>query len=246
MATEKKTTAQKAATKKATAKKPVAKKACPRNTFGDAMRLCKQNKYDPEWSAVDYSNCLSTRPTSNVAYIDFKYMVSNCTMANFQYFVQSRFIDITRDILLAKKENIKLYLMRDCSDSETVNVCFNVRVTTDLDIANYVFRNMDQLQEEMTYRMYTDPPRQFPSGLYFVMVTNPLLRTPTSKLAVVVVVLLVLGIVVGTGFIVYNIRQDKHSKKVRGGVNRKTTLESMQDRMERTRKEKKTLLGGDE
>ena len=220
--------------------------ACPRNTFGDAMRLCKQNKYDPEWSAVDYSNCLSTRPTSNVAYIDFKYMVSNCTMANFQYFVQSRFIDITRDILLAKKENIKLYLMRDCSDSETVNVCFNVRVTTDLDIANYVFRNMGQLQEEMTYRMYTDPPRQFPSGLYFVMVTNPLLRTPTSKLAVVVVVLLVLVIVVGTGFIVYNIRQDKHSKKVRGGVNRKTTLESMQDRMERTRKEKKTLLGGDE
>ena len=29
-------------------------------------------------------------------------------------------------------------------------------------------------------------------------------------------------------------------------MNRKTTLESMQERMERTRKEKKTLLGGDE
>ena len=220
--------------------------ACPRNTFGDAMRSCQLNKYDPTWSAVDYSNCLSTKPTSKTAYIDFKYMVSNCTLQTFEWIVQSRFIDITRDILLAKKENIKVYLKRDCSDSETVNVCFNVRVTTDLDISNYVFRNMDQLQEEMSYRMYTDAPRQFPSGLYFVMVTTPLLRTPTSKLAVVVVVLLVLVIIVGTSFIVYNIRQDKHSKKVRGGVNRKATLENIQDRMERTRKEKTNLLTGDE
>ena len=108
-------------------------------------------------------------------------MVSNCTRGNFDVFVESRFIDITRDILLAKKENIKLYLVRDCSDSETFNVCFNVRVTTDLDIADYVFRNMNELQETMSYRMYSNPPIAFPEGMYFVMVTSPLLHVPAAK-----------------------------------------------------------------
>ena len=221
--------------------------ACPRNTFGESQRSCSLNKYDPSWSAIDYSNCLSTRPSSNAAYIDFKYMVSNCTLTNFNWFVESRFIDITRDILLAKKENIKLYLKRDCSDSETINVCFNVRVTTDLRIADYVFENMNQLQEQMSYRMYTDPPRGFPSGMYFIMMINPLLRTPTSKLAVVVVVILVLIIVLGTALIVYNIRSNKRSRKVRGGtVHKRATIENLQEKMERTRKEKKGLLVEDD
>ena len=218
--------------------------ACPRRTFGESYRSCSLNKYDPEWSAVDYSNCLSTNPPSGKAYIDFKYMVSNCTRGNFDRFVESRFIDITRDILLAKKENIKLYLVRDCSDSETFNVCFNVRVTTDLDIADYVFKNMNELQETMSYRMYSKPPIAFPEGMYFVMVTNPLLHTPAAKtLVVVVVAILVVVIVVVTGVMVYNIRSNNSVKKVRGGtVHRKSTIVSMQEKIERE-KEKKGLLG---
>ena len=219
--------------------------ACSRNTFGEAKRSCALDKYDPTWAAVDYSNCLSTRPTSKAAYIDFKYMVSNCTLKNFDAFVKDRFIDITRDILLAKKEDINLFLIQDCSDSETVNVCFYVRVTTELDISSYVFRNMNQLQEEMSYRMYTNPPRHFPEGMYFVMVMNPLLRTPASKMALIVVIVLVLVIVIGTGVFVYNIRNEKNVRKVRGGVTRKSTIETMQDRMERNKKEKAGLLGQD-
>ena len=194
---------------------------------------------------MDYSNCLSTNPPSQKAYIDFKYMVSNCTLRNFDTFVKDRFIDITRDILLAKKEDINLFLIQDCSDSETVNVCFYVRVTTALDIANFVFKHMNQLQEEMSYRMYTNPPRNFPEGMYFVMVMNPLLRTPASKMALIVVIVLVLVIVIGTGVFVYNIRSEKNVRKVRGGVTRKSTIETMQDRMERNKKEKAGLLKGD-
>ena len=219
--------------------------ACPRRTFGESYRSCSLNKYDPEWSAVDYSNCLSTNPPSGKAYIDFKYMVSNCTRGNFDVFVESRFIDITRDILLAKKENIKLYLVRDCSDSETFNVCFNVRVTTDLDIADYVFKNMNELQETMSYRMYSNPPIAFPEGMYFVMVTSPLLHVPAAKTMIVVVVaILVVVIVVVTGVMVYNIRSNNSVKKVRGGtVHRKSTIVSMQEKAEREKKEKKGLLG---
>ena len=219
--------------------------ACPRRTFGESYRSCSLNKYDPEWSAVDYSNCLSTNPPSGKAYIDFKYMVSNCTRGNFDVFVEDRFIDITRDILLAKKENIKLYLVRDCSDSETFNVCFNVRVTTDLDIADYVFKNMNELQETMSYRMYSNPPIAFPEGMYFVMVTSPLLHVPAAKTMIVVVVaILVVVIVVVTGVMVYNIRSNNSVKKVRGGtVHRKSTIVSMQEKAEREKKEKKGLLG---
>ena len=218
--------------------------ACPRRTFGESYRSCGLNKYDPEWSAIDYSNCLSTNPPSGKAYIDFKYMVSNCTRGNFDRFVESRFIDITRDILLAKKENIKLYLVRDCSDSETFNVCFYVRVTTDLDIADYVFRNMNELQETMSYRMYSNPSIGFPEGMYFVMVTSPLLRTPAAKTMIVVVAILVVVIVVVTGVLVYNIRSDNSVKKVRGGtVHRKSTIVSMQEKAEQEKKEKTGLLG---
>ena len=193
---------------------------------------------------MDYSNCLSTNPPSGKAYIDFKYMVSNCTRGNFDRFVESRFIDITRDILLAKKENIKLYLVRDCSDSETFNVCFNVRVTTDLDIADYVFRNMNELQETMSYRMYSNPSIGFPEGMYLVMVTSPLLRTPAAKTMIVVVAILVVVIVVVTGVLVYNIRSDNSVKKVRGGtVHRKSTIVSMQEKAEQEKKEKTGLLG---
>ena len=169
---------------------------------------------------MDYSNCLSTNPPSQKAYIDFKYMVSNCTLRNFDAFVKDRFIDITRDILLAKKEDINLFLIQDCSDSETVNVCFYVRVTTELDISSYVFKHMNQLQEEMSYRMYTDPPPFFPEGMYFVMVMNPLLRTPPSNIVMIVVTILVAIIIVSTAIMVYGIRTG-NVKKVRGSVKRK-------------------------
>jgi hypothetical protein len=171
-------------------------------------------------------------------------MVSNCTLATYNKVVEDRYIDILRDILLAKKENINIYLKRDCSDSETKNTCFNVRVTTDLRISEYVFEQMDVLQEEMSYRMYKDAPSGFPEGMYFVMVINPLLRTPTSKAAVIVVVLLVLLIIISTFLFVHNMKNNKN-KPVRGG-NRKATLENIQEKMERNKKEKKGLLGRDD
>ena len=110
--------------------------------------------------------------------------------------------------------------MRDCSDSETVNVCYYVRVTTTLDQSDVVFSHMNQLQEEMSYRMYTDPPEYFPEGMYFVMVMTPLLRTPPSNIVIIVVTVLVLIIIVSTALMVYGIRTG-HVKKLHGGVNRK-------------------------
>ena len=59
------------------------------------------------------------------------------------------------------------------------------------------------------------------------------------------VIVLVLVIVIGTGVFVYNIRSEKNVRKVRGGVTRKSTIETMQDRMERNKKEKAGLLGQD-
>ena len=51
-------------------------------------------------------------------------------------------------------------------------------------------------------------------------------------------------IVVVTGVLVYNIRSDNSVKKVRGGtVHRKSTIVSMQEKMEQEKKEKKGLLG---
>ena len=216
--------------------------ACPRRTFGEAVRTCEYDKYEATWSAVDYSNCLSTVPAADTAYIDFKYMVSNCGLSTFDAIVKDRFIDITRDILMLKKDDIKPYLVRDCSDSETINVCFNMRLVADLRIADYVFDNVNKLQEQMTYRMYTNPPKDFPEGLYFIMVSNPLLRTPGSKIAGIIVVVLVVMIVLGTILIVYNIRQGKLGKRLNEGLRRKNTAESYQERKERTRKEKENLL----
>ena len=216
--------------------------SCPRNSFGEASRSCELDKYDPKWSEIDTSNCLSTRPPSDTAYIDFKYMVSNCTMDNFNYFVKDRFINITRDILMLNQESINMFLIHDCSDSETRNACFYMRMTMALDASEFAFSHMTQLQEEMSYRMYTNPPPFFPEGMYFVMVTTPLLRTPMSKVAIIVVVVLVLAIVIGTSVFVYNIRNAKNARKVRGGVNRKSTIENIQDKMERNKKEKAGLL----
>ena len=169
-------------------------------------------------------------------------MVSNCGLSTFDAIVKDRFIDITRDILMLKKDDIKPYLVRDCSDSETINVCFNMRLVADLRIADYVFDNVNKLQEQMTYRMYTNPPKDFPEGLYFIMVSNPLLRTPGSKIAGIIVVVLVVMIVLGTILIVYNIRQGKLGKRLNEGLRRKNTAESYQERKERTRKEKENLL----
>lgn len=220
--------------------------SCPRNTFGEAVRRCSLNMFDPVWEEPDESNCLSIRPPSDSAYLDFKYMVSNCTMTTFNRYVRSRFIDIVRDILLAKKENINVFLEQDCSDSETVNVCFNVRVITDLRIADYVYEQITELQQSMSYLMYQGAPQGFPDGMYFVMAITPLLRKPTSKTAIVVVVVLVVLIIVGTGVMVYNIRNKKQNKKVRGGnVARRSTIESLQERAERNKKEKKNLLEED-
>ena len=216
--------------------------SCRRNTFGEAYRSCSIEKYDAVWSEIDYSNCLSTNPPSNTAYVDFKYMVSNCQMDVFTKVVESRFIDITRDILLVKKENILLFLKRDCSDSETHNVCFYVRVTTELRLSDYVYENMKLLQEQMSYRMYTDPPKDLPDGLYFVMVINPLLRTPRSMAVVIVVIVLVVLIIIGTVITVFMIHSGKLEKRVKGGVSKKRGSISHQEQMEMSRKEKKSLL----
>ena len=101
-----------------------------------------------------------------------------------------------------------------------MNVCFYVRVTTALDRSDVVFAHMNQLQEEMSYRMYTDPPPFFPEGMYFVMVMNPLLRTPPSNIVIIVVTILVAIIIVSTAIMVYGIRTG-NVKKVRGSVKRK-------------------------
>ena len=136
-------------------------------------------------------------------------------MYDFGRFVEPRFIGILSELLLVKKEGVKLFSVRDCSDSETINVCFFVRVTAELSGSKAVFARMKAVQEEMSYRMYTNPPLQMPEGMYFIVVTTPLLRVPASKVGVVVVVLLLLLIVVGTGAAVLRIRKGRKVEKVR-------------------------------
>ena len=221
--------------------------SCARNTFGESTRRCVLNVYDPEWEDTDTSTCLSTRPDSSSAYIDFKFMVSNCTMTSYETYVNSRFIDVVRNTLLAKKENINVFLKRDCSDSETVNVCFNVRVTTDLRIADYVYAQTVALQQDISYLIYENAPQNFPQGMYFVMAINPILRKPVSKTTIAIVVLLVVVVIATVAAFLYSQRTKKQNKRVRGGsVSRKATLETLQERMERNKKEKKGLLKVDE
>ena len=189
--------------------------SCPRGRFGEASRSCEMEVAEAAWSEVDYATCLDTVPPERVAFVDFKYMVSNCTMYDFGRFVEPRFIGILSELLLVKKEGVKLFSVRDCSDSETINVCFFVRVTAELSGSKAVFARMKAVQEEMSYRMYTNPPLQMPEGMYFIVVTTPLLRVPASKVGVVVVVLLLLLIVVGTGAAVLRIRKGRKVEKVR-------------------------------
>ena len=217
--------------------------ACPRNTFGEATRTCVLDAFDPKWEKADTSTCLSTRPSQDSAYIDFKFMVSNCTMSNYDRWVNSRFIDIMRNTLLAKKENINIYLKRDCSDSETVNVCFNVRVTTDIRIAEYVYEQTVALQQDISYLIYQDAPRDFPKGMYFVMAINPILRKPIAKSTIAIIVLLVIVVIVTVGAFIYTQKTKEKNKKVHGSVSRKATLDAIAEKMERDKKEKKGLLG---
>lgn len=221
--------------------------SCSRNSFGESTRRCILNVYDPQWEKVDTSSCLSTRPDSSSSYIDFKFMVSNCTMENYEVYVNSRFIDVVRNTLLAKKENINVFLKRDCSDSETKNVCFNVRVTTDLRIADYVYAQTVALQQDISYLIYENAPQNFPQGMYFVMTINPILRKPVSKTTIAIVVLLVVVVIATIGAFLYSQRTKKQNKRVRGGsVTRKATLDTIQERIDRNKKEKKGLLKIDE
>ena len=84
--------------------------------------------------------------------------------------------------------------------------------------------------------MYTNPPKDFPEGLYFIMVTHPLLRTPASKIAGVIVIVLVAIIVLGTILIVYTLRNGKLEKRLREGLRKKNAVKSYQ------RREKENLL----
>lgn len=120
-------------------------------------------------------------------------------MENYEVYVNSRFIDVVRNTLLAKKENINVFLKRDCSDSETKNVCFNVRVTTDLRIADYVYAQTVALQQDISYLIYENAPQNFPQGMYFVMTINPILRKPVSKTTIAIVVLLVVVVIATIG-----------------------------------------------
>lgn len=99
---------------------------CPHNSFGESTRHCLKNGFDPVWSKVDQSSCLSIHPSSSVAFIDFKYMISSYSMKDYDRWVNSRLVDVIHERLLVRKENINVFLKRDCSDSETKNVCFNV------------------------------------------------------------------------------------------------------------------------
>ena len=221
--------------------------SCSRNTFGESTRRCVLNVYDPEWEKIDTTNCLSIYPGFSSAYIDFKFMVSNCTMTNYETYVDSRFINVVTNTLLLQNDSINVFLKRDCSDSETVNVCFNVRLTIDANIADHMYAQTVSLQQEISYLMYQDAPKDFPEGMYFMMTINPILRKPFSKTTVAIAAVLVVAVIVTLSVFLYLQRTKKQNKQVYGGtVSRKATKESVKERMERNKKEKKGLLKGDE
>ena len=84
--------------------------------------------------------------------------------------MNSRLVDVIHERLLVRKENINVFLKRDCSDSETKNVCFNVRITTDAEVVDYVSKQMVSLERDISYLVYKDAPEGFPSEMYFVMI----------------------------------------------------------------------------
>ncbi|KAK8808373.1 hypothetical protein WA171_001593 [Blastocystis sp. BT1] len=161
---------------------------CPQNSFGESTRYCLKNGFDPVWGKVDQSTCLSIHPSSSVAFIDFKYMISSCTIKNYDIWVYNRLIDVISDRLLVSKHSINIFLKRDCSDSETKNVCFNVRITTHSKVVDYVSKQIVALQQDISYLIYKDAPVGFPSGMYFVMVMNPIVRKPVSVSMVITIV----------------------------------------------------------
>ena len=201
---------------------------CPRNSFGESTRSCLKNGFDPVWGKVDQSTCLSTHPSSSVAFIDFKYMVSSCTIKNYDTWVNNRLLDVICDRLLVSKDSINIFLKRDCSDSETTNVCFNVRITTDSKVVDSVSKQIVALQQDISYLIYKDAPTGFPSGMYFVMVMNPIVRKPVSvgMIIVIVVVVVVVGVV---GSVMFFQRKKRHGTDSSHKNSRKETKSLLRD-----------------
>ena len=202
---------------------------CPQNSFGESTRYCLKNGFDPVWGKVDQSTCLSIHPSSSVAFIDFKYMISSCTIKNYDIWVYNRLIDVISDRLLVSKHSINIFLKRDCSDSETKNVCFNVRITTHSKVVDYVSKQIVALQQDISYLIYKDAPVGFPSGMYFVMVMNPIVRKPVSVGMVITIVVVVVMIGVVGSMMFFQRRKKRQGSSSSYKTSRKETKSLLRD-----------------
>ena len=178
---------------------------------------------------MDQSTCLSIHPSSSVAFIDFKYMISSCTIKNYDIWVYNRLIDVISDRLLVSKHSINIFLKRDCSDSETKNVCFNVRITTHSKVVDSVSKQIVALQQDISYLIYKDAPVGFPSGMYFVMVMNPIVRKPVSVSMVITIVVVVVMIGVVGSMMFFQRRKKRQGSSSSYKTSRKETKSLLRD-----------------
>lgn len=190
--------------------------SCPRGSFGLAKRACKKVVFDPVWDPVDTTECLSQTVPSGKAYIDFKYMVSNCTSAVYQYYVRNTFRTIIRDLLVAPKDSVNLFAEYDCSDSETSNQCVYIRVTVPSELGNYVYSLTGEMKKKMSYTFYEQASGQTPRGMYFIAAINPQLYTYQliSPVLLGVIIVVVIAVII-TVWVMYTKKNAKGGKRRR-------------------------------
>ena len=116
---------------------------CPLMSVGMNQMHCEEGDEKVSWRE-DRSSCLKRIPSQGVAYIDWSFVLGNMTQSNWVH-AESQMISLVTENLKVSEEEIEFILVRDISDSTTIQFNVLCRFTLEYEIGDYILKHLNLL-----------------------------------------------------------------------------------------------------
>ena len=124
---------------------------CEKRMVGGLRRTCVEANGVGRWSAVDESGCVTTTPSYNVAFVDWKLSVSNCSLQIWERQVRE---SVSLSIAsVCAVDALSFFFVREFNQN-TFGVLADVRVQVARKRGNEVVECLERASSQLTYLVY--------------------------------------------------------------------------------------------
>ena len=204
--------------------------------LGKSQRECMNQDFQPVWSDVDMSTCLTRFAGKEEAFLDVSYRIYNCTMELFESVVEEAFRSVLVREMTVKEEDVLFYLPHSCSEeTDYPSVCLDARLRPHRLASEYVKMELEIFHQNATGLFYKKPLSGVPPHLDIQVWSEVVLRERPKGgeiAATITIVVLSIACIV----LLYMYGSLKRSGELRS---RKTLNKSSNESVKQTRKQLK-------